>query len=313
MKSAVVIILKFIAVTIAMFVCFVVAGSVAGPVAEPQTPEQAGSAATALLAVCLLNTLVLTYIILRSSWSGLRLMVTVFFVLYGVTTIMSQIETVVFVTLPPGVQSRLFLMGALVAAPFSVLAVLILGKRKADYWKTDHRNDRLIMSTSEWAWKLGVIAGTYLILYFTFGYFIAWQNPAVREYYGGIDHGNFFIQMGSTFRDMPWLIPFQIFRAMLWTALALPVVRMMKGSQWEAALAVGLLFSVVMNSQLLIPNPHMPETVRISHLIETASSNFIFGLLIGWLLCRRPRATRRRYYFDRAANVRDRLVGRRSR
>lgn len=297
MKSAVVIILKFIALTVVMFICFVVAGSVAGPVADPQTPEQAGSAATALLAVCLLNTLVLTYIILRSRWTGVRLMVAIFFVLYGVTTIMSQIETVVFVTLPPGVQGRLFLMGALVAAPFSVLAVLILGKRKADYWKTDHRNDRLVMSTSEWVWKLAVIAGAYLILYFAFGYFIAWQNPAVRAYYGGTDEGNFFAQMGSTFRDMPWLIPFQIFRAMLWTALALPVIRMMKGSRWETALAIGLLFAVVMNSQLLLPNPYMPETVRISHLIETASSNFIFGLLISWLLTQRSLATSRTMLF----------------
>jgi len=26
--------------------------------------------------------------------------------------------------------------------------------------------------------------------------------------------------------------------------------------------------------------------VRMAHLIETASSNFIFGLLVGWLLMR---------------------------
>jgi len=35
-----------------------------------------------------------------------------------------------------------------------------------------------------------------------------------------------------------------------------------------------------MNSQLLLPNPFMPREVRMVHLVETASSNFLFGWLI---------------------------------
>jgi hypothetical protein len=167
-----------------------------------------------------------------------------------------------------------------------VLAVLILGKRKADIANTEP-NPRLVMPTKEWAWKLTVIAIAYLILYFTFGYFIAWQNPAVREYYGGIDEGSFFANMATVLRNTLWLIPFQILRAILWVAIALPIIRMMKGRWQETALALGLLFAVLMNAQLLLPNPYMPEAVRMAHLIETASSNFIFGFLIGWLLTQR--------------------------
>jgi hypothetical protein len=74
---------------------------------------------------------------------------------------------------------------------------------------------------------------------------------------------------------------------MLWVALALPVIRMLKGRWPETAIALGLLFAVVMNAQLLLPNPYMPEPVRMAHLLETASSNFIFGVLIGWLLTQR--------------------------
>src|SRR5206468_6991498 len=84
-----------------------------------------------------------------------------------------------------------------------------------------------------------------------------------------------------------WLIPFQMLRAMLWVAIALPVIRMLNGRWQETALALGLLFAVLMNAQLLLPNPYMPEAVRMTHLIETASSNFIFGLLVGWLLTQR--------------------------
>jgi hypothetical protein len=287
MKTAVFIVLKVIALTIILFICFGAAGSVLGFQGGSQSPEEAGSAATALLAVCLLNTIVLTYIILRSRWTGWRLLATISFVYYGVTTFMSQIESAVFITrLPPGMLPRLFLMGALIAVPFSALAVLILGKRKAKTVDTES-NERLITPVREWSWKLAVIAIAYLILYFTFGYYIAWRNPAVPEYYGGTDPGSFFAQMSTVLRDTPWLVPFQILRAMLWTLIALPVVRMMKGSWFETALAVALLFSVVMNSQLLLPNPYMPDAVRMAHLLETASSNFIFGFLIGWLLSKR--------------------------
>jgi hypothetical protein len=290
MKTAAFVVLRVIALTIILFTCFGVAASVVGLAGDSQTSGQASSGALPLLAVCFLETAVMTYLILRSSWSGWRLVAAVFFVFYGVTTFMPQIESAVFLThLPPGMLPRLFLMGALIAAPFSVLAVLILGKRKAETIDTE-RNSRLVMPASEWAWKLVVIALAYVILYFTFGYFVAWRNPAVREYYGGIDPGSFVAQMGTVLRDTPWLVPFQILRAMCWVALALPVIRMMKGQWPETALAIGLLFAVVMNAQLLLPNPYMPEPVRMAHLVETASSNLIFGVFVGWLLAPTPRS-----------------------
>ena len=287
MKTALSIGARVIALTIILFICFAVAGGILGLQGVSQTPEERGAATVALLVVCLLDTAVISYLILRSRWAGWRLMATVFFVFYGVTTFMSQIESAVFITsLPSGMLPRLFLMGALVAASFSVLAVLILGKRKAAT-ANDRSNARLVMPATEWAWKLAIIVLGYVLLYFTFGYFIAWRSPAVLEYYGGVDEGSFLAHMRTVLRDTPWLVPFQILRAMFWVILALPVIRMMKGKWPETALAIGLLFAVVMNAQLLLPNAYMPANVRMTHLMETASSNFIFGGLIGWLLTQR--------------------------
>jgi hypothetical protein len=287
MKTAVFVVLKVIVLTVILFICFAVAGVAVGFVGDPQTSEQTGSSTLRLLAVCLLQVMVMTHLVLRSRWTGWRLAAAVFFIFYGVTTFMPQIESAVFLTrLPPGTLPRLFLMGALIAAPFSVLAVLILGKGKFETVDT-RPNSRLVVPPSEWAWKLTAIAVAYLILYFTFGYFVAWRNPAVLEYYGGIDPGSFFAQMGTVLQNTPWLIPFQIVRAMCWVVLALPVIRMLKGQWPETALAIGLLFAVVMNAPLLLPNPYMPESVRMAHLVETASSNLIFGAFIGWLLTQR--------------------------
>ena len=286
MKTAVIVVLRVIALTIVLFVCFAVAGGVVGFASDSQASGQSGASTLILLAVCLLQVIVMTHLILRSRWTGWRLAAAVLFIFYGVTTFMPQIESAVFLTrLPPGTLPRLFLMGVLIAVPFSVLAVLILGKRRAEAVDTEP-NTRLIMPASEWMWKLAVIAVVYVILYFTFGYFVAWRHPGVAEYYGGIDPGSFVAQMSTVLRNTPWLVPFQIVRAMCWVALALPVIRMLKGKWPETALSIGLLFAVVMNAPLLLPNPYMPEPVRMAHLVETASSNLIFGVIVGWLLTR---------------------------
>lgn len=284
MKTAALLVGRVIVLSIVLFVCFALAAGVVGQPPGSTAPEPGGSAALALVVVCLLDTIVLTHFILRSRWAGWRLAATVFLVFYGVMTFMSQVESAVFLTrLPAGMLPRLFLMGALIAAPFSALAVLILGKRKSNVSDAEE-NSRLVMPASEWTWKLAVIAAVYVVLYFTFGYYVAWKNPAVVEYYGGTDPGGLLAQMGTVVRDRPWLIPFQILRAMCWTLLALPVVRSLKGPWQETALSIGFLFAVLMSTPLLIPNPYMPEPVRMAHLIETASSNFIFGVFVGWLL-----------------------------
>jgi hypothetical protein len=297
MRGGALLVGRVIVLSIVLFICLSLAAGVVGQPPGASSPEASGSAALALVVVCVLDTIVLTHFILRSRWTGWRLVATVFFVFYGVSTFMPQIESAVFITrLPEGMLPRLFLMGALFAAPFSVIAVWILGKRKANNSDVHVReNSRLVMPKNEWAWKLAVIAVAYVILYFTFGYFVAWKNPAVREYYGGSDPGGFLTQMGTVVRDTPWLIPFQILRAMLWTLLALPVVRSLRGPWQETALSIGFMFAVLMSDLLLLPNPYMPESVRMSHLVETALSNFIFGAFVGWLLANRhaiPNTTR---------------------
>jgi hypothetical protein len=174
---------------------------------------------------------------------------------------------------------RLFIAGLIIAAVFAPLTVLILGKARSS---TDG-SSALTISTSAWIGKLSLIVVAYLVLYFTFGYFMAWRNPAVRSYYGGSDPGGFIAHITSLLRTEPLLFLLQAARALLWAALALPVIRMRKGEWWETGLAVALLFSV-MTSQLLLPNPLMPADVRMAHLVETASSNFIFGWLVVLIL-----------------------------
>lgn len=283
MKIAITTAIRFLAVALVYLVCFVVvSGALLSTTTEQPTPADASATLLALLAVSFVHAAVWTYIIRRSRWSGWKLVMTVFLVLYGVDTLLPQIETAYFVTrLPPGMLPRLFIAGLIVAAIFAPLAVLILGKAKS---QADAGSDsRLNMPTTEWIAKLFVIAILYVFIYFTFGYFVAWKSEAVRIYYGGNDPGSFFAHIASLLRSEPLLFLLQVVRGLLWAAIAVPVIRMMRGKWWEAGLAVALLFATA-SSLLLIPNPLMPPEVRMAHLVETVTSNFLFGWLLTILL-----------------------------
>jgi hypothetical protein len=283
MKAGFILLTKLLVLTVLYLICFAVISTALFPVIDQPDNEQV-NAAGALLVVSFLNISVLAYLICRSHWVGGKLIAAVFVVYFGIATVMSQVETAFFVTrLPTGMLPRIVLTGAILAAVFSPLAVLILGKRKrrgSDY----ERISRLQMSIGEWVWKETLIIVSYLSIYFTFGYFIAWKNAAVRAYYGGGDAGGFLSQVSSTLRNTPWLLPLQIVRAMLWTALAVLIIRMLDSEWWETGLVVALAFAILMCSQLLIPNPFMPHEVRMVHLLETATSNFLFGCLTVFVL-----------------------------
>lgn len=286
MKVAIVTTIRLLAVTILYFSSFaVVSGALLANVSPQPAPNDAGAALLALLVISIINAAVWSYLILRAGWTGWKLVLATAFVFYGVTTLMPQIETAFFITsLPPGMLPRLFIAGAIIAAVFSPLSVLILGRARS-------RSDGGTwprMSAGEWIVKLSLIIVIYVIIYFTFGYFIAWKSAAVRAYYGGHDPGSFFAQIASVLRHQPSLVLLQVVRALLWTAIAWPVVRMMRCKWWEAGLAVALVFAVA-SSQLLLPNPLMPYEVRMAHLLETSTSNFLFGWLVVLILTRFPK------------------------
>jgi len=178
------------------------------------------------------------------------------------------------------------LMGIPTAFLFTPLAVWILGKGGTTADAAP--NPTLVMPVRQWIWKLAAIVVLYLVLYFGAGYFIAWQNPELRTFYGQPGEAlPFFMHMAYVLRDDPLLLLFQVLRALVWTMCALPAIRGSRVSPWWTALLVGLLFSVPQNVSHILANPLMPvASVRLSHMIETASSTFVFGALVVWLLHR---------------------------
>lgn len=77
--------IRFVAVTILYFVCFaVVSGALLANASEQSSPAEAGATLAALFLVSLINAAVWSYVILRSRWTGWKLILAVFLVFYSV-------------------------------------------------------------------------------------------------------------------------------------------------------------------------------------------------------------------------------------
>jgi len=227
--------------------------------------------------MALLQSMVISYPVIRSRWSGWKLILTIFFIYYGVTTFMTQIESVVFLQylvdiIPVEATPGLFLNGAISAVIISPVAVILYGKYKKSTVENG-TNQRLIMPAKQWIWKVLIIAVIYVFIYLLFGALVAkpLAGKAFDEYYANL-------QMPS------WIIPFQILRGIIWILISLPIIRMMKGKIWETKLAVSLVLSVLISSLVIPPNEFMPSAIRHAHFVEIFLSMFLFGWITVWIL-----------------------------
>lgn len=304
-KSILSLSLKIILLTILMFILQSVSGAILTPYMNlgDAATESDASALPNFLLVVLIDVLVLTWFILRSRKHGWSLILTTIIVYYGAKTFMAQIESWYFVdqmgdVIQPSMVLIIFLMGIPPALLFPPVAVFLLGKWKGDEEIAERRWQ---MSPKQFFLKcVAIMAIIYPVLYFSFGYFIAMRNPDLLAYYGLSDPGSFWLQMQNTISD-PTLILFQMFRAGLWIALGILIIRSMQGKAWEVGLVVALFFSLVMNATLIVPNPLMPMSVALSHFVETASSNFILGLIITWFFYRSHSSLRDLFGLDHVA------------
>lgn len=278
MKNSIMLFLKLVVLTIILFICFLFGSTVSGLTKSGGNTDP--NAASILLLVCAIDTAIISFPIIRSKWSGWRLVLAIFAIFFGVMTLLSQIESLVFLKYLVSIISldfikQVFIQGLIVTLTFSPIAVLVLGKmkNKNETWEP---GEALAMPWREWVWKLVLISIVYVGIYMFFGQFVFLPLA-----------GEAFYQFYHDLKMPIWILPFQAIRGIIWTLLAIPILRMMKGKWWESGLAVALLFSLLMGDLLLLPNPIMPDPIRKGHLVELITSNFVFGWAVAWLFNRR--------------------------
>jgi len=279
LRAAALVVIQFIAYAFA-------SGIVAAAGFGLPAPKDQSLTAQMLLLMCLLNGVILGLLIRRSTMSGVRLIALVFCLVFGVQTAMSQLETLYFnsvLGIPERQLIGIITSGAITAVLTSIGAVLLFRRRWTISSAIAKGSQKL--SSRQWSFILPPLSAVYVVVYFIFGYFVAWQFTDVRTFYShSSDILSFPAHMLNFFRTDSWLLVFQAFRGVLWVGLALVVLAITGGRAWIDALLTGGVFAVLLTSQLLIPNPYMGETIRMAHLLETSTSTFIFGVATVWLV-----------------------------
>ncbi len=293
MKAAAVFALRVLALSLVLIIVFMIAINVAGVAQVPSpsaqvasTPaaqaQQAASLLRPLLAYTFLVSLVTAWIIQSSRWRGLKLIAALVFTFYGLMTFISQIETIAYLRakMPPGLIKNLFVMGAVVAVLFVPVAVLIMGKIRGPEQPQAER----VPTLKSQAARFCILAIVYVVVYYLFGYYLAWQNPELRLYYSRTTElKSFYQMMRPTVTGTPWMLAFQFGRGLLWALFAYPVVRMLNSRRIETAGIIAALFGV-WSFVLLMPNPLMPASVAHSHFWETLWCDLLLGAIVGWVL-----------------------------
>jgi hypothetical protein len=210
----------------------------------------------------LLNLAVLGAVARASFASGWRLILMLFLVGYVVGSANSLIEAAVFGVL----QSRQIVTAAVPPAiAFAILssvAVLLAGR-----WNSQERELEVGGFTP--LTLLGVV-GAYEILYWTAGTLV-W--PYVADFYAT-----------RTVPPAYEVASLQVLRSLIFVGAAYPLL---KSGLRGAPIVLALVYSVIGGLAPLLPdNPYMPPDIRFYHAIETGLSNFIFGLVVGYLFAR---------------------------
>jgi hypothetical protein len=266
--------LKLGVLTIVFFLLNLIVSWFSGIGRYQQIPDPIQGVLWTLL-ISLVTVAAVSYPIIQSRWTGWKLVVTIFIVVFGIRAFLSQIESLVFLRylvniLPEQLPVLLLINGFVVALLFAPAAVWAWGKFKSN---DEYPAQTVKLWSKDLSWKLIIIGVIYLFVYILFGMFVfrGLAGDAFDAYYTNL--------------QMPaWITPFQIIRGVIWALIALPVIRMMRGSTWQKGLAVALLFSIIMGALLLTPSTVMPERIRLSHLVEVSTSNFVFGWIVVLLL-----------------------------
>jgi hypothetical protein len=215
------------------------------------------------------------YLARLSGARGMKLVLGLALALFGVKSVLALSEAVVFLPEKMGAAEMVggLVYGLVLAGVLSVF-VVGLGLRSVERPPPVAASGQ--MPSHEWAWKLALCGGAYVALYMTAGMLIL---PFVRQYYAD----------SQVMSEAPlWFLPYQLVRGALFVVFVAPLLRSLRASRWEIAVAVGFFFSVVHGlSSLIAPNPYMAEAGwRLAHTIEIGWSNLVYGLLVGFLFSR---------------------------
>lgn len=211
-----------------------------------------------------LNLAVLWIVARASSASGWRLILMLFLLGFVAGSANNLVEALFFGVMPTRAIGAAAVPAAIIFAILSPVAVLLSGR-----WRTAGSAPPVEGGFTPLT-LLGVVIA-YELLYWGAGTLV---YPYIANFYAT--------------RSLPpvhLVAAVQIVRSLIFVGAAYPLL---KSGLRGAPLVLALVYSVIGGVAPLLPdNPYMPADIRFYHAIETSTSNFLFGLVVGFLFTRR--------------------------
>ncbi len=244
-------------------------------VALPETGEDSSKTLALLFLMILLEVGVLLWAIRWVEGIKFQRFLVIFSLMFGIQFVMSQIEAWAFQS-AVGMSEKEMLQTVVGGFLFALLVSALLVFTQKGKIQAASAGSLIQLTVGK---VLLLVVVVYPLLYWLAGYFIAWQFQAIRHYYtGAASNEGMVAGFLGFFKDGLYFL--QVGRAFLWFLLAWPFLFYFRGSRLQGALLLGALFSILHCAQLLLPNPYMPAEIRYPHLLETASSTFIWGFMV---------------------------------
>ena len=240
-----------------------------------------------MLYLLIISTLVcftIYYVIRHSQAKGAKLLLNIVFVMFFVQLFMAQIETLLFGHAFPAL-TKLDVVLIMLAGLIPLLATIPLMVKF--FQNKDVVNVQAEVNLKGMFKKLGALAIIYPVIYFLFGYFVAWQFEALRILYSGsAEKLNLWMHL---LNNDPLILLFQILRGMLFGILVIPLKNMMV-SKRAFIISVCLVF-LYLGYVFLLPNVLFPDMARLGHFLEMTSSMTVFGIIVGNIMWWEDRKT----------------------
>lgn len=274
-------VLKTMLIVIIASIVFMI-GSAIVPYSEAFTAATSNSDPSLILFLFLNNLWLcatIIYIVKHSKWEGKKLLFGTMFVLFMVYCFMTQIETWFF----GNAFEVLTKMDIILIMITNFIPILVSVPLSIRMFRNEFKNPgtESLAETSGFAKKVIILGLIYVVVYFVFGYFVAWQFKDVRVFYSGNPVKTGFVEkLILNYKEDAIIYPFQFLRGVLFTLSIMPLVYMMKGKGKALLISLCLVY-LSPAVALIIPNVLFPDTVRWAHFIEMVVSMFCFAV-ISW-------------------------------
>jgi hypothetical protein len=247
------------------------------------------------VAVIFVISLALVYPVNRSRWHGWKLAAASFFLLAGVNAFLVMYEMLVF-TNPQNV-AELLTWWVLRAAGVTLLVVPVVNKWQPGrgMFNGDVASG---LSPTGLVWRIPAAVATYTALFMAAG-LLAIKLQMVPDYIANTPSAAKVVQAQQAPSTPAIEVPeassvkvpepriifgFISSRGLACILFALPLLRSFPAGRWRAGVAVGLALAVFGGvAPLLAPNADMTDMTRYGHMFEISWSNFVYGLVLGYL------------------------------